>query len=202
MKFQLASENVRRSLVALTVADRVPPSRRAISPTESPGPKSARCTPWDKTSAVPSRMRKNRPPPSPSATTSAPAGNDISFPASRILFSCFCGRSRNNSAACYAAMISLAIRVTFQVGTTISKSTSGGHVSNRCGRSGRAIARPPRVVVEETAATRNPGAHSAEHFHRRHLPVQPRLLGAGCPLATVAYRRSCRMSRRLWDFPP
>ncbi len=79
------------------------------------------CTPCAKTSAVPSRMRKNRPAPSPSATTSAPAWNDITFPASKIRFSCFCGRSRNNSEACNAAMISLAIRPTFQDGTIISK---------------------------------------------------------------------------------
>ncbi len=120
-KFQLARENVRRSLIALTVADRGPPSSKASSPTASPGPNSARCTPCAMTSAVPSRMRKNRPAPSPSITTSAPARNDISFPASQILFSCFCGRSRNNSEACTAAMISLAIRLTFQVRTIISK---------------------------------------------------------------------------------
>ena len=120
-KFQLARENVRRSLSALTVAVRGPPSSKAISPTASPGPSSPRCTPCTKNSAVPSRMRKNRPAPSPSATTSAPAWNDITFPASQILFSCFCGRSRNNSEACNAAMISLAIRLTFQVRRIISK---------------------------------------------------------------------------------
>ncbi len=112
-KFQLARENVRRSPTAFTVAVRVPPSSNAISPTASPGPNSARCTPCAITSAVPSKMRKNRPALSPSATTSAPAPKDISFPASQILFSCFCGRSPNNSEVCNAAMISLAIRLTF-----------------------------------------------------------------------------------------
>ena len=127
-KFQLASENVRRSLFALTVAVRVPASSKAISPTASPGPNTVRCAPCANTSAVPSRMRKNRPAPSPSAKTSAPAWNDITFPALQILFSCFCGRSRNNSEACNAAMISSVIRLTFQVRTTISKSeeSAGG----------------------------------------------------------------------------
>jgi hypothetical protein len=114
-KFQLARENVRRSLAAFTVAVRDPPSSKAISPTASPGPNSARREPPTSTSAVPSMMRKNRPAPSPSATTSAPARNDISLPASRILFSCFCGRSRNSSARCSAASISLSIRLTFQI---------------------------------------------------------------------------------------
>ena len=65
----------RRSLSAVTVAERAVPTRRAISPKWSPGPSTRTTSPPMLTAACPSRMTKNPTPPLPSTTTCLPAGN-------------------------------------------------------------------------------------------------------------------------------
>src|SRR5439155_11806631 len=111
---------------AVTVAVRGPSSSSEISPNESPGPSFLRVRPLTVTFAVPSTIRKNPRPCSPSVASTAPAGWLTSLAAPASADSSFLDRSWNSGTLASSSVLSVLATVrSFSAGRSRGRILAG-----------------------------------------------------------------------------